>query len=74
MSPTSRCLLELLALLLPPFPRLEETPQCGELAAPAARWGLGARDHGLGAHGGQSFYFLGCKGRKVKFKHGSGLG
>lgn len=74
ISRTSRCLLELLALLLPPFPRLEETSQSGKLAAAAARWSLGARDHRLRAHGGQSFYFLGCKGRKVTFKDGSGPG
>lgn len=31
---TSRGLLELLALLLPPFPGFEQTSQRGELAAP----------------------------------------
>lgn len=74
LSRTSRCLLELLTLLLPPFPGLEKTSQSGKLAAPAARWRLGARDHRLGAHGGQSFYFLGCKGRRATLKRGSGPG
>lgn len=64
ISCTCRCLLELLTLLLSPFPGLEQASQSGELAATTDWWSLGARDHGLRAHGGQPLYFLSCTGRK----------
>lgn len=54
---TCRPLLELLALVLPPLPGLEEASQSGELA-PA----VDGRHQGLGAHGGQFLHLLCCGG------------
>jgi len=61
---TNGCLLELLTLLLPPLPGLEEASQSGKLAAAADGWSVGAGEKGLGAHGGQPLHFLSCKGTK----------
>lgn len=60
---TSRCLLELLTLLLPPLPGLQETSQGGKLAPTPDGWSVGAGDQGLRAHGGQPLHFLSCKGK-----------
>lgn len=75
MSCTSRGLLELLTLLLPPFPGLEEASQSGELAPTTDGWSVGAGEQGLRTHGGQPLYFLSCKReKKKKRKTGSSLG
>lgn len=68
MSRTSWCLLELLALLLSPFPGLEEPPQSCKLAPPTDGWSVGTRDQGLRAHGGKPLYFLRCKGERKQNK------
>lgn len=73
MSCTSRGLLELLALLLPPFPRLQKTSQRCKLAPTTDGWSVGTRDQGLRTHGGQPLYFLSCK-EKRKEKKRSRLG
>lgn len=63
-SPTSWGLFELLRLLFPPFPGLQQASQGGELAAASAGRSVAAGDHGLWAHGGQSLYLLSCKRTK----------
>lgn len=46
-SRTSRGLFELLRLLFPPFPGLQQAPQGGELAAASAGGSVAAGDDGL---------------------------
>lgn len=75
MSCTSRSLLELLTLLLPPFPGLEEASQGGKLAPTTDGWSVGTRDQGLRTHSGQPLYFFSCKGtKKIIIYIGSSLG
>ncbi len=64
---TCRGLLELLTLLLPPFPGLEEAPQGGKLAPTTNGWSVSTREQGLGSHGGQPLYFLSCEETKKKW-------
>lgn len=66
VSHTSWRLLELLTLLLSPFPGLEEASQRGKLAPATDGWSVGTRDHGLRTHGGQSLYLLSWKKNEWK--------
>lgn len=63
-SRTSWGLFELVRLLFPPFPGLQQASQGGKLAAASAGGSVPAGDHGLWAHGGQSLYLLSCKKTK----------
>lgn len=72
MTCTSRGLLELLALLLPPFPGLEEASQSGKLAPTTDGWRVGARDQGLRTHYGQPLYLLSCKEKKINSRSSLG--
>lgn len=55
---TGRGLLELVALLLPPFPGFEQTSQVGEFTPPADGRRVRARDERIGAHRCQPLHFL----------------
>lgn len=70
-SPTSWGLFELLRLLFPPFPGLQQASQGGKLAAATAGRSVAAGDHGLWAHGGQSLYLLSCKRTKPGLSEGA---
>lgn len=61
---TSGGLLELLTLLLPPLPRLQQTAQSGKFAPITNRWCVSAGEQGFRTHGGQSLYFISCKEEK----------
>lgn len=63
MSCTSGGLFELLALLLPPFPGLQEASQGGKLAPTTYGWSVGTGDQGLSTHSGQPLYLLSYKGK-----------
>lgn len=58
---TGRGLLELVALLLPPFPRFKQTSQGGEFAPPADGRRVCAGDERIRAHRCQPLHFLGWK-------------
>lgn len=53
-------MLELLAFLLSPLPRLEDPSQVGELTSPPDGRGVCAWDKGVGTHGRQPLHFLSC--------------
>lgn len=55
---TGRGLLELLTLLLPPFPGFEQTSQRSKLAAPANGRRVRAWNQRIRAHGRQPLHFL----------------
>lgn len=61
---TCRCVFELFAFLLPPLPRLENSPQVGKLTSPPDGWGVRTWDEGVRTHGRQSLHFLSCFSRE----------
>jgi hypothetical protein len=66
VSLTGRGLLELLTLLLPPLPGLQETAQSGKLAPAADGRCVCARDQRLGTHCGPPFNLLYYRGTEWK--------
>lgn len=57
-----RCVFELFAFLLPPFPRFENPSQVGKLTSPPDGWGVGTWDEGVRTHRRQPLHFLSVPG------------